>query len=101
MGKKKYRQAYQSLCRLRNTPLQAARDLYFIHAQFIQEEVMIEEAGFAKTSNYYLGFFTRFGELFKVPRLFRAVEASGIAMIIQQMSGSELNSSTNNFKSVC
>lgn len=88
MGKKKYRQAYESLFRLRNSPLQAARDLYFIHAQIIQEKVLVEEAGFAKTNNL----FTRFIELFTIPRLFRATEASGIAMIIQQMSGSQSSS---------
>jgi hypothetical protein len=85
ISKKRYRDAYKSLVRLRNTPLQAARDLYFIQAQIVQEEILIEEAGFAKTSN----FFTRFFELFTVPRLFRATEASGIAMIIQQMCGSK------------
>lgn len=85
ISKKRYSKAYKSLVRLRNVPLQAARDLYFIHAQIIQEEILIEEAGFAKTSNLL----TRFIELFTVPRLRRATEASGIAMIIQQMCGSK------------
>jgi MFS family permease len=86
ISKKNFAKAYRSLLRLRNVPLQAARDLYFIQAQIVQEEVLIEESGFAKTGN----FFTRFIELFTVPRLFRATEASGIAMIIQQMCGSKL-----------
>ena len=86
ISKKNFAKAYRSLLRLRNTPLQAARDLYFIQAQIVQEEVLIEESGFAKTGNL----FTRFIELFTVPRLFRATEASGIAMIIQQMCGSKL-----------
>lgn len=85
ISKKNYAKAYQSLLRLRNTPLQAARDLYFIQAQIVQEEILIEQSGFAKTDNL----FTRFLELFTVPRLFRATEASGIAMIIQQMCGSK------------
>lgn len=84
ISKKNFRGAYKSLLRLRNVPLQAARDLYFIQAQIVQEEMYIEQAGFAKTSNL----FTRFIELFTVPRLFRATQASGIAMIIQQMCGS-------------
>lgn len=86
ISKRNFAKAYRSLVRLRNSPLQAARDLYFIHAQIVQEEVLIEEAGFAKTGNM----FTRFIELFTVPRLFRATMASGIAMIIQQMCGSKL-----------
>jgi MFS family permease len=86
ISKKNFAKAYRSLLRLRNVPLQAARDLYFIQAQIVQEEVLIEESGFAKTGNL----FTRFIELFTVPRLFRATEASGIAMIIQQMCGSKL-----------
>jgi hypothetical protein len=85
ISKKRYGAAYKSLLRLRNSPLQAARDLYFIQAQIVQEEILIEESGFSKTDNMI----TRFFELFKVKRLFRATEASGIAMIIQQMCGSE------------
>jgi MFS family permease len=85
ISKKNFAKAYRSLLRLRNVPLQAARDLYFIQAQIVQEEVLIEESGFAKTGNL----FTRFIELFTVPRLFRATQASGIAMIIQQMCGSK------------
>jgi hypothetical protein len=78
--------AYKSLLRLRNTPLQAARDLYYIHAQLIQEEYLIEAAGLSKNSN----FFTRFVELFTIPRVRRATQASGIVMIAQQMCGSKL-----------
>lgn len=87
MTKKKHDRAYKSLLRLRNTPLQAARDLYFIHAQLIQEELLVEEAGFAKTANV----FTRFVELATIPRNRRAAQASGIVMIAQQMCGSKCN----------
>ncbi|KAA6406412.1 MAG: MFS SP galactose:H+ symporter [Lasallia pustulata] len=83
MKKHKHNKAYQSLLRLRTTPLQAARDLYYIHAQLVAEEMLIEEKGFAKTDN----FFTRFFELFTIPRNRRAVQASGIVMIAQQMCG--------------
>ena len=85
MKKGRHSKAYASLLRLRNTPLQAARDLYYIHAQLIAEEMLIEEMGVAKTDN----FFTRFIELFTVPRLRRATQASGIVMIAQQMCGSK------------
>ncbi|KAJ5099794.1 hypothetical protein N7532_006795 [Penicillium argentinense] len=81
--KGKHRKAYASLLRLRNSPLQAARDLYMIHAQLGMEKEMLEQSGFAKTNNM----FTRFIELFTVPRLRRATQASGIVMIAQQMCG--------------
>ncbi|KAL1968961.1 hypothetical protein VTN77DRAFT_795 [Rasamsonia byssochlamydoides] len=83
MTKKNHAQAYKSLLRLRNTPLQAARDLYFIHAQLIQEEILIEEAGLTKSANM----FTRFVELATIPRIRRAAQAAGIVMIAQQMCG--------------
>ena len=80
LKKRKHAKAYASLLRLRNTPLQAARDLYFINAQLIQEDELIEESGLSKNGN----FFTRFGELFTVPRIRRATQASGIVMIAQR-----------------
>lgn len=87
MTKKKHNQAYKSLLRLRNTPLQAARDLYFIHASLIQEDILLEEAGFSTTA----GPITRFIELWTIPRNRRAAQASGIVMIAQQMCGSKFN----------
>lgn len=84
MKKRRYRKAYNSLLRLRNSPLQAARDLYFIYAQLEYEDALIEEKGLVKHANM----FTRFVELFTIPRLRRATQASGIVMIGQQMCGS-------------
>ena len=75
--KGRYANAFRSLCRLRNTPLQAARDLYYIHAQ-IQEE-----ADIIGKSNYV----TRFIELFTIPRVRRATGASFTVMLAQQMCG--------------
>lgn len=69
--------AYRSLCRLRNTSLQAARDLYYIHAQIKIEMDLIGK------SNYV----TRFIELFTIPRVRRATLASFVVMIAQQMCG--------------
>jgi hypothetical protein len=70
--------------RLRNTPLQAARDVYYIQAQLDQEKRMVEESNVvAQTDNL----FTRFIELFTIPRIRRATQASGIVMIGQQMCG--------------
>lgn len=83
--KGRHREAYKSLLRLRNSPLQAARDLFMIHSQIEVEKEMLQESGYAKTNNA----FVRFIELFTVPRLRRAVLASGIVMIAQQMCGSK------------
>ncbi|KAJ6079572.1 hypothetical protein N7467_009325 [Penicillium canescens] len=69
--------AYRSLCRLRNTPLQAARDLYYIHAQIKIEMGLIGESNYVK----------RFFELFTIPRVRRATLASFTVMIAQQMCG--------------
>lgn len=82
--KNRHAEAYKSLLRLRNTPLQAARDLYYIHSQLTAEELLIKAKGFENDS-----FFTRAIELFTVPRIRRATQASGIIMIAQQMCGSK------------
>ncbi len=82
--KGRHAKAYRSLLRVRNTPLQAARDLFYIHAQLVAEDVLIEDTGF-KNDN----FLSRAAELFTVPRIRRATQASGIIMIAQQMSGSK------------
>jgi hypothetical protein len=78
MKKNKYQKAYQSLLKLRFSSLQAARDLYYIHSQLEVEKEIIGE------SNY----FTRFAELFTLPRVRRATLASFVVMIAQQMCGS-------------
>ncbi|KAB8290873.1 hypothetical protein EYC80_008510 [Monilinia laxa] len=83
LKKGRVEKAYKSLLRLRNSPLQAARDLYSIQAQLDYEDRLLEESGLAKNGNM----FTRFIELFTVPRLRRATQASGIVMIAQQMCG--------------
>jgi sugar porter (SP) family MFS transporter len=83
MKKGRYAKAYRSFLRLRNTPLQAARDLSYTHALLLQEEMLVRESGLKPDSN----FFTRFIELFTIPRVRRATQASGIVMIGQQMCG--------------
>lgn len=80
MKKRRYAKAYASFLRLRNTPFQAARDLYYTHALLAQEEIMVKEAGLNPKSN----FFVRFGELFTIPRVRRATLASFVVMIGQQ-----------------
>ena len=75
MKKGRYQEAYQSLLRLRNSPLQAARDLYYVHAQLTIEDAIIGKSNYAK----------RFIELFTIPRVRRATLASFTVMIAQQM----------------
>lgn len=83
--KGRHQKAYASLVRLRNSPLQAARDLYMIHATVEMEKDILQQSGFSKKDNMLI----RFVELFTVPRLRRATQASGIVMIAQQMCGSK------------
>ncbi|KHN97382.1 sugar transporter [Metarhizium album ARSEF 1941] len=83
LKKKRYDQAWRSLLKLRNTPMQAARDMFYIHCLLEQEDELVKEAGLKVTSNI----FTRFVELFTIPRIRRATWASGIVMIAQQMCG--------------
>lgn len=71
--KGKYQIAFASLKRLRNTELQAARDLYYIFAQ-----IRIAKT-FIKKKNYV----TRFIGLFTIPRVRRATLASWTVMIAQ------------------
>lgn len=80
-----HKKAYKSLLKLRNGPILAARDLYYIHAQLRAEDELVEQEGLSKADN----FFTRFIELFTIPRVRRATQASGIIMIAQQMCGSK------------
>ena len=75
-----------SFRRLRASPVQAARDMYYAHALLRQEEILVSESGVSKNSN----FFARFLELATIPRVRRAAQASGIVMIAQQMCGSGL-----------
>jgi MFS family permease len=75
--KKRHAKAYASLLKLRNHPLLAARDLYYINAQIEIEADIIGE------TNY----FKRFTELFTIPRVRRATLASWTVMIAQQMCG--------------
>jgi hypothetical protein len=92
MSKGRHADAYKSLVRLRSTPIQAARELYYIHAQMVQEEILVQEAGLDVRASM----FTRFVEIFKIPRLRRATQASGIVMIAQQMCGSRCSLSVFN-----
>jgi MFS family permease len=75
--------AYHNLIRLRNTPLQAARDLYFMQAMLKHERAMIGDAHGVGV----VGFVQRFADLFRIPRIRRATVAAFVVMIAQQMCG--------------
>ena len=77
MKKGRYPAAFAAFCRLRNTEMQAARDLYYAHSQ-----VMEERDAFAGVT-----FTRRAWELVTVPRLRRALVASSWIVISQQFSG--------------
>ena len=91
MSKNKHRKAYDALLRYRGSKLLAARELFYVYAQMQAEEALVEEAGLAVHANM----FTRLVEIFTIPRMRRAVQASGIVMIAQQMCGSELTFCTD------
>ncbi|KAK6513518.1 hypothetical protein TWF281_005141 [Arthrobotrys megalospora] len=75
--KRRYKEAFKSLLRLRNHRIQAARDLYYINAQInVEHKVMGQST-----------YLSRFIDLFRVPRIRRATLAAGIVMLAQQMCG--------------
>ena len=77
MKKDRYLEAMKSLLVLRNSPVQAARDLYYIHVQLELEYHYISKGNYV----------TKFLELFTIPRVRRATLASFTVMIAQQMCG--------------
>ncbi|OAA65817.1 Sugar/inositol transporter [Niveomyces insectorum RCEF 264] len=77
MKKGRYNEAFTSFCRLRNTEMQAAREMYYAHCQLVEER-----EAFAGTSLQ-----RRIYELVTVPRLRRALLCSAWIVISQQFSG--------------
>ncbi|KAF7307941.1 MFS domain-containing protein [Mycena kentingensis (nom. inval.)] len=74
LGKGRYRDAYKELSRLRFSPVQAARDLYYIHVTLEAEKEI------ARGRN-------RLVEMFTIPRNRNATLASFIVMFGQQFCG--------------
>ncbi|KAI1463396.1 uncharacterized protein F4812DRAFT_463731 [Daldinia caldariorum] len=77
MKKNRYPEAWNSLVKLRNNPIQVARDIYYIHAQLAIEHQIVSQSNYA----------TRFTQLFTIPRVRRATIAAFTVMIAQQMCG--------------
>ena len=82
MKKHQYMKAYESLCRLRNSRLQAARDLFYVRQQLLNEERRL-----GKDTKYL----NRVKSLFTKGRVRRATLAAFVVMIAQQMCGSALS----------
>ena len=74
-------QAFRSLNVLRNTPLQAARELYYVHLQQRQRSKL-------ETDDETRSFGKKFIELFSIPRNRRATIAAYVVMLSQQLCGS-------------
>lgn len=77
MKKDRYVDAWKSMIKLRNHPLQVARDIFYIHSQLELEIQLLHNSNYAK----------RFVELLTVPRVRRATLAAFTVMIAQQMCG--------------
>ncbi|KAJ3534007.1 hypothetical protein NM208_g7722 [Fusarium decemcellulare] len=75
--KGRYQDSFNAFCRIRNTEMMAARDLYYAHRQIIEEK----DAFGGQTLMH------RMWELVTVPRLRRATIASSWIVISQQFSG--------------
>ncbi|KIM20111.1 hypothetical protein M408DRAFT_309162 [Serendipita vermifera MAFF 305830] len=75
LGKRRILDAYKSFARLRNSPLQAARDTYYIYRQLQVEDELVVHGKF------------RFKEIFSIPRNRRAALGAGIVMFMQQFCG--------------
>lgn len=76
MSKGRYPQAFQSLVSLRNTRLQAARDLYDIHVRIELENEIRPTTFWARST-----------QLFSVPRNRRAAQSAFFVMFMQQFCG--------------
>lgn len=97
----KYAEAYESLCQLRETSLQAARDLIYINAQIQVESTLLpkkkksEELRHASIPGQFtlqervqkLSYWTRLTQIFINKRTWRAQQAASIVMIAQQLCG--------------
>lgn len=74
MKKGRFKKAYESMLRLRGSPVQAARDIYYMNV------LLNEEAAIVRGHN-------RFVELFTIGRNRRALQGSAVVMFGQQFCG--------------
>lgn len=83
-NKKKYEEAFMSLCKLRHTKLQAGRDLFLIDHLLEGEETIMQQQ-------------KPFSELFTLGRNRRALTASVITMFLQQFCGVNVTVRTHHY----
>lgn len=98
LKKGKYPEAFESMCALRHSPLEAATELFFANEQLQTEAVLMarstrslerpvnDRGGYqadVKRTNYW----KRFLQLFRHPSTRRALIAASVAMIGQQLCG--------------
>jgi Sugar (and other) transporter len=94
IGKGRYEDAFNELCRLRFSKVQAARDLYYIHV-LLEAENEVKKGRNRwvrrlKTLTLYafiLTMFVRIKEMVTIPRNRNATIAAGIVMFGQQFCG--------------
>lgn len=72
MIRDRYQEAFTALCKFRHSHVQAARDLYYIHATLKVEVKLKEGKNLAR-------------EMFVVPRNRRAAQSSFFVMFMQQV----------------
>ncbi|CAI6331766.1 unnamed protein product [Periconia digitata] len=77
LKKNRYHEAYAALCRIRNSEVIAARELYYAHCQISEEHNAFAGISLSR----------RMLDLFTVPRLRRATIASSVIVVSQQFSG--------------
>lgn len=77
MKKGNYPKAFRSFVKLRAHPIIAARDLYYSHVIYVEEERL---AG-------HTTYFSRMADCFRIPRIRRANYGASTVMLAQQMCG--------------
>ncbi|KAI5235521.1 hypothetical protein E4T43_09211 [Aureobasidium subglaciale] len=77
MKKGRYQKAFKSFCRIRNTELISAREMFYAHCQIMAESEEFKGKSLSK----------RAMELFTVSRIRRATVSSSVIVIAQQFSG--------------
>lgn len=83
--------AFKILCQLRNTELQALRDMYTVYKSLEQEYIGMNEEAAANQSPGFkwaiLDFFHQFKQLFQQRRLYNALISAGTVNLAQQLCG--------------
>jgi MFS family permease len=83
--------AFKILCQLRNTELQALRDMYAVYKSIEQENIGMNEESHANQSPGFWwtirDFFMQFKQLFQQRRLYNALISAGTVNLAQQLCG--------------